>query len=125
MYNYNPSGTVAVRMRVLFGRAAVGGPASMPDSVSPIERLKSDNFFQIPQLALSAPNLQALAIAANSNSGRIVAAILQAPQAINNDRNDALLAYISHDSAGIRSEEHTSELQSRGHLVCRLLLVKK
>src|SRR5690625_7016676 len=28
-----------------------------------------------------------------------------------------------HDSH--RSEEHTSELQSRGHLVCRLLLEKK
>src|SRR5439155_22335310 len=27
--------------------------------------------------------------------------------------------------AEIRSEEHTSELQSRGHLVCRLLLEKK
>src|SRR5207253_6577554 len=26
---------------------------------------------------------------------------------------------------GVRSEEHTSELQSRGHLVCRLLLEKK
>src|SRR5439155_19006440 len=26
---------------------------------------------------------------------------------------------------GDRSEEHTSELQSRGHLVCRLLLEKK
>src|SRR5690625_6287658 len=26
---------------------------------------------------------------------------------------------------GWRSEEHTSELQSRGHLVCRLLLEKK
>src|SRR5690625_5333907 len=25
----------------------------------------------------------------------------------------------------IRSEEHTSELQSRGHIVCRLLLEKK
>src|SRR5437870_10755054 len=25
----------------------------------------------------------------------------------------------------LRSEEHTSELQSRGHLVCRLLLGKK
>src|SRR5207253_9401775 len=25
-------------------------------------------------------------------------------------------------AAGMRSEEHTSELQSRGHLVCRLLL---
>src|SRR5215208_7487382 len=28
-------------------------------------------------------------------------------------------------SAPSRSEEHTSELQSRGHLVCRLLLEKK
>src|SRR5690625_5810497 len=27
--------------------------------------------------------------------------------------------------ARLRSEEHTSELQSRGHLVCRLLLEKK
>src|SRR5437870_10326158 len=29
------------------------------------------------------------------------------------------------DFIGLRSEEHTSELQSRGHLVCRLLLEKK
>src|SRR5437870_10938400 len=28
-------------------------------------------------------------------------------------------------AGGGRSEEHTSELQSRGHLVCRLLLEKK
>src|SRR5690625_6454581 len=28
-------------------------------------------------------------------------------------------------AAAPRSEEHTSELQSRGHLVCRLLLEKK
>src|SRR5437870_8737784 len=32
----------------------------------------------------------------------------------------SLLAHL-----GRRSEEHTSELQSRGHLVCRLLLEKK
>src|SRR5207253_3776400 len=29
------------------------------------------------------------------------------------------------DQIVARSEEHTSELQSRGHLVCRLLLEKK
>src|SRR5207253_10418515 len=29
------------------------------------------------------------------------------------------------DACRERSEEHTSELQSRGHLVCRLLLEKK
>src|SRR5690625_6001095 len=29
------------------------------------------------------------------------------------------------DRGYLRSEEHTSELQSRGHIVCRLLLEKK
>src|SRR3712207_8060439 len=29
------------------------------------------------------------------------------------------------DATGLRSEEHTSELQSRQYLVCRLLLEKK
>src|SRR2546425_4351057 len=30
-----------------------------------------------------------------------------------------------HDGKGLRSEEHTSELQSLAYLVCRLLLEKK
>src|SRR5207253_8695101 len=38
-----------------------------------------------------------------------------------------ILAIHDFDQCGgtVRSEEHTSELQSRGHLVCRLLLEKK
>src|SRR5690625_6437802 len=32
---------------------------------------------------------------------------------------------MTHTGTNSRSEEHTSELQSRGHLVCRLLLEKK
>src|SRR5439155_3961090 len=35
------------------------------------------------------------------------------------------LAVVAFPCAVRRSEEHTSELQSRGHLVCRLLLEKK
>src|SRR5690625_7504280 len=38
------------------------------------------------------------------------------------------IAYFEVDFVNVhalRSEEHTSELQSRGHLVCRLLLEKK
>src|SRR2546422_4610676 len=34
-------------------------------------------------------------------------------------------AHCAHGSSVTRSEEHTSELQSRLHLVCRLLLEKK
>src|SRR6266508_1924248 len=41
-------------------------------------------------------------------------------------RNPADLGWVSAGSSPpARSEEHTSELQSRGHLVCRLLLEKK
>src|SRR5690625_2000609 len=35
------------------------------------------------------------------------------------------LGVIANSGNVTRSEEHTSELQSRGHLVCRLLLEKK
>src|SRR3989442_3154203 len=35
------------------------------------------------------------------------------------------LVLLGASGAGKRSEEHTSELQSRPHLVCRLLLEKK
>src|SRR5690625_5624305 len=38
--------------------------------------------------------------------------------------DDALDADLGGHALGDRSEEHTSELQSRGHLVCRLLLAK-
>src|SRR5690625_6812202 len=36
--------------------------------------------------------------------------------------SEALKRYINEGRNELRSEEHTSELQSRGHLVCRLLL---
>src|SRR5207253_3298339 len=37
----------------------------------------------------------------------------------------ALAVDLRRRAGAARSEEHTSELQSRGHLVCRLLLEKK
>src|SRR2546422_6976281 len=40
-------------------------------------------------------------------------------------RSDRARAHHPPDRDGPRSEEHTSELQSRLHLVCRLLLEKK
>src|SRR3989441_2287365 len=39
------------------------------------------------------------------------------------DRTDAIVS--EYASRGVRSEEHTSELQSLAYLVCRLLLEKK
>src|SRR5690625_6466640 len=41
------------------------------------------------------------------------------------DSNTNDYCKFTRDYFHFRSEEHTSELQSRGHLVCRLLLEKK
>src|SRR5688572_31103754 len=44
------------------------------------------------------------------------------------DRHDAfqcMTGWLVKDLASMRSEEHTSELQSQSNLVCRLLLEKK
>src|SRR6266498_683249 len=38
---------------------------------------------------------------------------------------ESRIVYVDNDPLVLRSEEHTSELQSRPHLVCRLLLEKK
>src|SRR2546422_11578854 len=40
-------------------------------------------------------------------------------------RQLCVIHYVTTGDENIRSEEHTSELQSRLHLVCRLLLEKK
>src|SRR3712207_7116628 len=45
--------------------------------------------------------------------------------AIFEGRSDEVVRDISNVKQEIRSEEHTSELQSRQYLVCRLLLEKK
>src|SRR5690348_8614455 len=41
------------------------------------------------------------------------------------EKSPEALEVIRHSTAHLRSEEHTSELQSPVHLVCRLLLEKK
>src|SRR5690625_5790064 len=46
-------------------------------------------------------------------------------QELNVFRMQLLGARVVPVTSGTRSEEHTSELQSRGHLVCRLLLEQK
>src|SRR5205814_8975211 len=65
-------------------------------------------------------------IAGRANSFQFCAEIFLGNRAIERcDRGDFLVAQGRNHFAKIRSEEHTSELQSLRHLVCRLLLEKK
>src|SRR5439155_6893012 len=47
------------------------------------------------------------------------------PPRLGSESPDPSKKWSQHSRGSYRSEEHTSELQSRGHLVCRPLLEKK
>src|SRR5207253_5076258 len=64
---------------------------------------RNDEIWEVPYLPIDPKDL-----------GRTYEAVIR----VNSQSGKGGVAYV-------RSEEHTSELQSRGHLVCRLLLEKK
>src|SRR3954468_6303864 len=84
---------------ILFGGTSVGGPAGVSNSVSAIERLGADDFFQIAQLAFGATDLETFAIASDRDSRGIIAAIFQLSKALDDDRDDVFLPHISDNSA--------------------------
>src|SRR3954470_14775676 len=99
MHDHHSSCAIAMRVSVFFRGAAVSCPAGVAYSVSSIEGLEADDFFQVAKFALCPANLQAFAVATDCDPGRIIAAILESPKAIQNDGNDPLLANISDNSA--------------------------
>src|SRR5439155_2609390 len=71
-------------------------------------------------MALKASNPKIKIIGVESSDGPAMKQSVAAGRVITLDKIDCII-----DGLRVkRSEEHTSELQSRGHLVCRLLLEK-
>jgi hypothetical protein len=71
------SGLVAVRMRILFGRAAVCGPPRVADTVGAVKRLEPDAFFKVPKFAFGPPERKPIMYIDYCNSGLNKAAIFK------------------------------------------------
>src|SRR5204863_8441143 len=93
---------IAMRMGVLFGGAAVRGPACMADSVRAFERRLGDGLFQIAKFSRSAADFQLPGLRHNGDAGRIIAAVLELAQAFDDDRHDFLGPDIADYSAHTR-----------------------
>src|SRR5712692_590922 len=98
VHHYYLAGAIAVRMCILFRRTPVRCPAGVADAVGAIQRLEPDGLFQVAQLALGTAYLQAAAVARHSASARVIAAIFQPPEAVNNYGDHPLIAYVSDDA---------------------------
>ena len=93
------AGAVAVRMGVLFRRTSVRGPAGMADAVVAIDRIEAQNVFEIAKFTRRAADSEGFIVTVDGESGRVVAAIFEPFQSIQDDRNGALRADVTHDSA--------------------------
>src|SRR5690625_3595803 len=86
---------------------------------------------ELPTIALEKPKDKQHGDFASNIAMQLARIAKKAPRQIaeeivaNLDQTKASIQKVDIAGPGFRSEEHTSELQSRGHLVCRLLLEKK
>src|SRR4051812_6573331 len=87
-----------MRVGVFFRGTAVRRPARVADAVCAVHRLEPDDLFEVAQLALSAAHLQAFSVSGDSDARRVVPAILEAFQAIEDHRYNALPTDVSDDS---------------------------
>ncbi len=88
-----------MRVRILFGRAAVCGPACMANPVNAIQRSNADGLFQVSQFAGSATNIQMPVFSHHGDARRIISTIFEAFQAIEYQGHDAFRADITYNSA--------------------------
>jgi len=93
------SAAVAVRMRIFFGWAAMGGPARVADSVRAFDGRFGDDLFEVSELAWGTPNLQLAVLGDNGDSRRIVAAVFQLAQTFDDDGDNFLRADVADNSA--------------------------
>ena len=86
------------RVGVALGRLAVRRPARVGDAVAAAERLARQLLDQAVELAFGAPGLET-AVLDHRDAGRVVAAVLEAPQSVDEQRNDLAGSDVADDSA--------------------------
>ena len=125
VYHHDVAGAIAMRMRVLFGGTAVRGPARVADAVRPVHRVHADGVFQVAQLSRRAPHRKMIVAIQDCDTGRVIPAVFQPPQAIQNDGDCSSVPDIADDAAHILSiQGNAGNLSTVEFLAASLLLAR-
>src|SRR6266446_4125719 len=92
-------GAIAMRMRVFFGGAAMRGPAGVADSISAFDGGFLQDLFEIAQFSRRAANFQLAVLRYDGDSRRVIPAIFQLAQALDDDGNNLFWPDITDNSA--------------------------
>ena len=95
------AGAVAVGVGVLFGGAAVGGPPGVADAEGAVDGVGGDDGLEVAKLAGGAAEFEGGGASGYGDAGGVVAAVLKAAQAFNDDGDDGLGADVSNDSTHV------------------------
>ena len=89
---------VAMGMRVLVGRASVGGPAGVTEAEGPLDGLSLDQLLEVLELPRAAADFEP-SFADDGDAGGIVAAVLELAQTLDEDFSGLSGADVSDDAA--------------------------
>src|SRR5690349_19608163 len=92
------AGAIAMRMRVLFGRTAVSGPTRVADAVRAVEWTEPNRLFEIAQFAFGATDLEIVLFVDYGDARRVVTAILEFAQPVDDERHDLFIANVTNNS---------------------------
>ena len=114
-----------MRVRILLRGSSVGGPPRVSEAVVSGKRGADQRLLETCELAGAAPHLDA-AIAHHGHASRVVPAILEAAQSLDENRNDLLGADVADDTAHVSGPYFTALSAARrrssqpGLFSCRL-----
>ena len=89
---------IAMRMGILFRGPAVGRPARVADAVGAFHRVQPQNLFEVAKLALRPPYSQAVALFQYGDARRVVPAVFQPLQPVQDDGDCLLISDVPNDS---------------------------
>src|SRR5581483_8938646 len=121
MHDDDAAGAVTMGVRVFFRGTAMGCPAGVSNSISPVERFEANDLFEIAKFALRPANLEPFSVAADRNSSGIVPAIFELPQPFNDDGDNLFFANVTNNAAHTSSSSQSKAPGTHSQLDSRYL----
>jgi hypothetical protein len=95
----DPPGAIAMGVGVFFRGTAVRGPARVRDAVAAVDRLVDEDLLEVAQLAGRPADVKLAAAVDHRDPCRVVAAVFELPQALDQDFNGVLRTDVPDDPA--------------------------